>query len=190
MRKNASADSIRKWKAMDAERADPFGLYVAGFARKWKVSTKTVRRDVAALRQLAQRMVRKPLDEAPQWEVFDHFWKYERGVEPLFVSNLSEWVRKADFDTNDHLRIHQQNRYPVKWLLARMAGQLERLCVVAPVFSSVSATPPRNLCGRRPAAIDARPDPIVVPLHPCIGDPTLAEKPLPVHVFAAAPLKT
>ncbi len=81
---------------MDAELAQPIGLYglnVPGFARQWEVSTKTVHRDLAAFKQLGQRMVHKPTDDGS--EVRDVCWHYEPGVEPLFLCNLSERVRKA-----------------------------------------------------------------------------------------------
>lgn len=32
---------------------------------------------------------------------------------------------EENFDTNNHLRIHQQNRFPIKWLLARMTDYVE-----------------------------------------------------------------
>jgi uncharacterized protein with ParB-like and HNH nuclease domain len=43
------------------------------------------------------------------------------------VTILSKRLRdeKEDFDTNPTLRLHQQNRYSLKWLLARMTDHLE-----------------------------------------------------------------
>jgi hypothetical protein len=87
MPKNSSSDILKRWKAMDAALGSLKGLSVAGFARQWKVSTKTVRRDLEAFREIGQRVI---------WERDDVgrcCWSYEGGVEWLFVSNVPWWAR-------------------------------------------------------------------------------------------------
>jgi hypothetical protein len=63
------------------------GLSVPLFARQWKVSTRTVHRDLDAFRQLGQRMKLVYTGRETGGEVREYVWTYEEGVEPLFVCN-------------------------------------------------------------------------------------------------------
>jgi hypothetical protein len=83
MPKNSSLDVLRRWQAMDHELRSG-KLFVAPFARRRKVSLKTVRRDLAVFRGLGQRMDRKY-----EREISEFYWEYQPGVECLFVGNLS-----------------------------------------------------------------------------------------------------
>jgi hypothetical protein len=53
MAKQSAAKVLERWLALDAALAGG-GLHVPTFAREWGVSTRTVRRDLAAFRALGQ----------------------------------------------------------------------------------------------------------------------------------------
>jgi hypothetical protein len=81
---NSTLNVLKRWVAMDAALNER-GLNVPRFARKWKVSTRTVRRDLKAFKQLGQGMrCVHPRSE----EVRDYLWKYEVETDPLFVCNV------------------------------------------------------------------------------------------------------
>lgn len=90
MPKNSSISILERWRAMDAALGRPnnagwvYGLNVDSFALTWGVSTKTIRRDLAAFKAMGRRTVCKRVDK----EVDIYRWYYEAGVEPLFVCNL------------------------------------------------------------------------------------------------------
>jgi hypothetical protein len=87
MPKNSSVEVLRRWRAMDAALAIDdarLGLHVPTFAREWNVNERTVRRDLAAFRDLGQEMICNDLGE----EEGRRCWWYARGVLPLFVENL------------------------------------------------------------------------------------------------------
>jgi hypothetical protein len=80
---------LKRWQAMDAELLPGrWGLHVERFARRWQVSTKTVRRDLAAFRELGQRMHLVYTGQETEGEVREYVWRYGKGVKPLFVRNL------------------------------------------------------------------------------------------------------
>jgi NADH/NAD ratio-sensing transcriptional regulator Rex len=82
MPKNSSTAVLRRWQALDRHLRDG-NLLVRYFAEQWGVSEKTIRRDLDAFRQLGQRTMKGYEQEIAEW-----WWRYERGVEPLFTSNL------------------------------------------------------------------------------------------------------
>ena len=89
MPKNPSTLILKRWRTMDAELASLFGLSIRRFAKQWKVSEKTIRRDLKAFMELGQRV---------QWVLElekEYRWIYEGGCETLFVRNLSPKVRAA-----------------------------------------------------------------------------------------------
>lgn len=86
MPKNSTLDNLRRLIELDAILADST-LFIRQFAKAKGVSTKTIRRDLAMLRQLSQRMVHERVDKSPQPETLDLCWRYEPGVEPLFACN-------------------------------------------------------------------------------------------------------
>lgn len=68
---------------MDYRLTSPsIGLHVEAFARQWKVSTKTVYRDLEAFKELGQEML------CEKGEDGRYVWAYAAEVEPLFVKNL------------------------------------------------------------------------------------------------------
>jgi hypothetical protein len=90
MPKNPSTIILRRWQAMDKALHDHLeGLHVLSFALGWKVSTKTVHRDLAAFRELGQLVQRGRTEDGRT------IWTYERGVEYLFVRNFSPRVLQA-----------------------------------------------------------------------------------------------
>lgn len=72
-------------------------MRVSYFAKRWKVSTKTVRRDLEAFRKLGQRMSSsqpgRPTAEELEdpdhggWVWRGYAWRYKPGVDPLFTAN-------------------------------------------------------------------------------------------------------
>jgi hypothetical protein len=80
--KNASLRVLQRWMAMDFALSQR-RLYVKVIARQWGVSTRTVHRDLAAFKKLGQRT-----DLHRDHELLDYFFTYQKGVQPLFVSNL------------------------------------------------------------------------------------------------------
>jgi predicted DNA-binding transcriptional regulator YafY len=66
---------------MDFALASCNGLRVAEFAKRWRVSTRTVMRDLAAFRALGQRMG-YGRDEPGAYR-----WHYDRGQAFLFFCN-------------------------------------------------------------------------------------------------------
>lgn len=79
MAKNSFVARLKRWQAMDDELASG-ALYVRTFAQQWEVSEKTVRRDLADLRAMGQRIGKKF-----EWELAEQRCQYEPGVERLFV---------------------------------------------------------------------------------------------------------
>jgi hypothetical protein len=99
MPKNASTDILKRWQAMDAALSGE-GLHAPTFARQFRVSEKTVRRDRAAFEALGRTMVKAFLHaqcvnergEPALPPVGDRsydlwVWWYEDGVAPLFTAN-------------------------------------------------------------------------------------------------------
>lgn len=84
MPKNSTLDNVKRLIALDAALVS--SVYVPAFAKEWGVSTKTIRRDLAMLRQLGERMIHKRFEGG---EVLDMYWRYERGVKPLFACNAT-----------------------------------------------------------------------------------------------------
>jgi hypothetical protein len=115
---------MKRWLAMDAwlyrrrgagkrpHPSYPCGLEVEGFAEDWAVTTRQVMRDLAAFKQLGQRIeVVRPMREGgpPEYNPFPHRDRagklrrrretielrtfahyYAEGVLPLFASNRDE----------------------------------------------------------------------------------------------------
>lgn len=79
MPKNSSLDVLRRWREMDEHLARG-RLFVASFARRWKVSPKTVRRDLAAFQEIGQRMAK-----GFEQELSEFYWAHESGVKRLFT---------------------------------------------------------------------------------------------------------
>lgn len=82
MPKNSSTLILKRWREMDRLLCH-YQLDVLTFANEWSVSTKTVRRDLAAFRELGQKLRKSHDDETNEW-----YWSYEKGTTPLFSSNL------------------------------------------------------------------------------------------------------
>jgi hypothetical protein len=57
------------------------GLHVPSFARKWRVSEKTVRRDLAAFAELGREAWQLVIEVSGQR---DRPWQYKPDVRPLF----------------------------------------------------------------------------------------------------------
>jgi hypothetical protein len=61
----------------------PFGITLAEVARKWKVTTKQVRRELAAFRELGYAAA-----ACVQGGTEELAWCYQAGQRPLFSKNL------------------------------------------------------------------------------------------------------
>ena len=58
------------------------GLHIKSFAKRWKVSTRTVHRDLDSFREMGQRLeCERDLDGFYRWQ-------YEPGTEFLFTKNV------------------------------------------------------------------------------------------------------
>jgi len=79
MPKNSSLTILKRWQAMDHALLQE-GLNVPNFARKWKVCTKTVYRDLAAFRALGRRTKRTYLGEFREC-----WWAYASGINGVFT---------------------------------------------------------------------------------------------------------
>jgi hypothetical protein len=82
MPKNSSTEVLRRWRDLDASLRYG-GILIPSFARRWHVSTKTIRRDLDAFRALGQR-----IKGTHDREISEYYWSYEPGVVPLFTCNL------------------------------------------------------------------------------------------------------
>jgi len=76
--------------AMDHELGSFEGLHVSSFAKEWKVSTRTVHRDLDEIRGLGHFVVCKKDSNNGR-----HMWHYEGGVEWVFVCNMPCWIRQV-----------------------------------------------------------------------------------------------
>jgi hypothetical protein len=94
MPKNSTLDNLRRLIALDAILASTV-LYVGHFAEEWGVDARTIRRDLAMLRQLGQKMRHERVDKDPHPESLMLGWGYERGVEPLFACNVRKGGRST-----------------------------------------------------------------------------------------------
>jgi predicted DNA-binding transcriptional regulator YafY len=84
-----STPLLERWMDMDRLLAEPVGcLEVRSFADKWKVSARTVHRDLRLFRRLGRRTEVRYPDEFADEKVYAH--RYVKGVEPLFTDNLPE----------------------------------------------------------------------------------------------------
>lgn len=81
------AEILERWRAIDAELGSFYGLYIEDFAKRWRVSTKTIRRDLDAFRKIGQDVVWERNEEN------QYVWCYEAEQEWLFVSNLPRPLR-------------------------------------------------------------------------------------------------
>jgi hypothetical protein len=86
MPQNSSLEILKRWRAMDEALGDFPGLHIESFARDWGVSTRTVRRDLDAFKDLGQGVMHE-LDGRRT------VWHYEGGTEYLFVSNVPRRAR-------------------------------------------------------------------------------------------------
>src|SRR6516164_10837628 len=103
---NSALAILKRWQAMDrflCRLPDPrhpgsrsYGLRVRWFAEKWKVTTRTVYRDLEAFKELGQQMEWfHPKGEPGEiLEERDYSWYYKAGVEPLFYRNRNEEPRR------------------------------------------------------------------------------------------------
>jgi DeoR-like helix-turn-helix domain len=98
MPKNYSIEIMRRWRAMDLALGCRDGLRISTFAKRWNVSTKTVRRDLDWFAELGQRIVRHPFEDRPRVLI------YGPEVEWLFTSNLNHFNPERDRITRDRLR--------------------------------------------------------------------------------------
>jgi hypothetical protein len=83
MPKNSAIDVLRRWRAMDRDLSHG-GLHVPRFARRWKVSDRTVRRDLEDFHALGQATYLGKRDEDGR-DTYYHW--YRDGTRPLFTSN-------------------------------------------------------------------------------------------------------
>jgi hypothetical protein len=79
MPKNPTTEILRRWRDMDLQLRSSYGLVIPRFARQWKVSEKTVRRDLAAFKELGLELVQ----DVREGEIHP-MWHYARGHGPLF----------------------------------------------------------------------------------------------------------
>ena len=85
---------LQRWIDLDRALGSFEGLRISEFARRWKVSPKTVRRDLAVFRAMGQKAVcvlgllERQEGEGPQYR-----WQYDVGVEWLFVRNIPPKLR-------------------------------------------------------------------------------------------------
>lgn len=79
---NSSLDMLRRWQALDRALSREL-LIVRVFAKKWKTSERTIRRDLDTFKRLGQRIIRRY-----EWEMSEHYYQYESGVRCLFTCNL------------------------------------------------------------------------------------------------------
>ncbi len=86
---NATIDVLKRWRALDRDLGSYEGMHLPSFARRWKVSQRTIRRDLGAFAALGHAVVHER-DEDNRT-----VWRYDFGVEMLFTSNISPRVRKA-----------------------------------------------------------------------------------------------
>jgi predicted DNA-binding transcriptional regulator YafY len=85
---------LERWMDMDRLLAGPRGcLEVRSFADKWKVSARTVHRDLRMFRRLGRRTEVLYPDEFADYKVYGQ--RYVKGVEPLFVDNLPNQRRQG-----------------------------------------------------------------------------------------------
>ena len=84
---NSALKILNRWREMDRELGSPVGLNVNEFAKRWKVSARTIHRDLAAFREMGQRMnVERGSDREYRW--------FSEG-DWLFVANVPSRIRKA-----------------------------------------------------------------------------------------------
>lgn len=84
MPKNSTLDNVKRLIALDAALCNHF--YLGSFAKEWGVSTKTIRRDLAMLRQLGQQTEKFRINVDG---VMETRWQYKPGVKPLFARNAT-----------------------------------------------------------------------------------------------------
>ena len=80
---NSSLTILKRWQAMDAALAKK-ELNIRGFAKDWKVSQKTVRRDLEAFKKVGKKVQNR---RGIFYDVLLSLWGYQEGVEPLFSKN-------------------------------------------------------------------------------------------------------
>lgn len=80
----STAKILRRWMDLDKELASRDGLELAFFAKRWKVSGKTVRRDLAAFRALGYDNEYELASPPP---FANYAWKYKPGVRCMFAKN-------------------------------------------------------------------------------------------------------
>jgi hypothetical protein len=87
MPKNPTSDILRRWRALDTALGGPLGLNVREFAQRYRVSTRTVQRDLEEFEVLGQSLKhRRDEDGNPRW--------FYDGGEYLFVSNVPSRARE------------------------------------------------------------------------------------------------
>lgn len=97
MPKNAYLVRLKRWMDMDKQLAQG-GLNVYEFADEWKVSTKTVERDIADFRALGMEIVRgvtldRDENPIPRRNKEDGWiFAYRQPINPLFFNSISPTV--------------------------------------------------------------------------------------------------
>ncbi len=69
---------LKRWQALDRALISVEGMYLKDFARKHRVTTRTVLRDIDVFRSVGLRVISHPED------VREHVWEYEEGAPGLF----------------------------------------------------------------------------------------------------------
>jgi hypothetical protein len=102
--------TLRRWRAMDRRLAGlrmvngvaktgGWGLNVPRFAKAWRVSDRTIKRDLAAFGKLGQRMryslLYRRADGPFVPQVRAYVWRYAAGQEPLFCSTAKAPSRRV-----------------------------------------------------------------------------------------------
>jgi hypothetical protein len=82
MPKNPVTATVQRWQALDAALGSREGMHLEAFARRWRVSTKTVRRDLEDLAELG-RFAEDELDGQGR-----RVWRYGNDEDFLFAANL------------------------------------------------------------------------------------------------------
>jgi hypothetical protein len=80
-------ETVQRWRALDAALGSQ-GVNIFSFARQWKVTAKTVQRDLKVFESLGQVTVWVPDEQGRYWHRYD-------GGECLFTANLQANLRRV-----------------------------------------------------------------------------------------------
>lgn len=78
---------LKRWIALDRELSSAFGVNLPTFAKKRRTTEKTVRRDLAAFREMRQKMYCHRIEGQGARARSIYLWKYYDETVPLFSAN-------------------------------------------------------------------------------------------------------